>query len=57
MFQTQSIFVPKSPFKFWTYMNFFEDFIFVFQMNLLTQIKKIDVGTGALRQRQDVFSG
>ena len=38
-------------------MKFFEDFVFVFQMILLTQIQKIYVGIGALQQRQEVFSG
>ena len=38
-------------------MKFIEDFLFVFQMIMLTQIKKIDVGTGTLRQRKEVFSG
>ena len=37
-------------------MNFFEDFVYVFQMILLTKIKKnLDVGTGAQQQRQEVY--
>ena len=57
MFQTESIFALQTPFKFWTYMKFIKDFVFVFQMILLTQIKKIYDGIGALRQRKEVFSG
>ena len=37
--------------------NLSKIFFFVFQMIMLTQIKKIDVGTGTLRQRKEVFSG
>ena len=33
-------------------MTFFEDFVCVIQMILLTKIKNIEVGTGAQQQRQ-----
>ena len=36
-------------------MKIFEDFVCVIQMILLTQIKNIDVGTGAQQQRQEVY--
>ena len=36
-------------------MNFFEDFVCVIQMILLTKIKIIEVGTGAQQQRQEVY--
>ena len=34
---------------------FFEDFVCVIQMILLTKIKNIEVGTGAQQQRQEVY--
>ena len=34
---------------------FFEDFVCVLQMIILTKIKNIDVGTGAQQQRQEVY--
>ena len=36
-------------------MKFFEDFVYVIQMILLTKIKDIEVGTGAQQQRQEVY--
>ena len=36
-------------------MKFFEDFVYVIQMILLTKIKNIEVGTGAQQQRQQVY--
>ena len=36
--------------------EFFEDFVCVLQMILLTKIKTIDIGTGAPQQRQEVYS-
>ena len=36
-------------------MKFFEDFVCVIQMNLLTKIKNLEVGTGAQQQRQEVY--
>ena len=36
-------------------MTFFEDFVCVIQMILLTKIKKIEVGTGAQQQGQEVY--
>ena len=33
---------------------FFEDFVCVLQMILLTKIKNLEVGTGAQQQRQEV---
>ena len=38
-------------------MNFFEDFVCVIQMILLTKITNIEVGTGAQQQRQEVYKG
>ena len=38
-------------------MKFFEDFVCVLQMILLTKIKNIDVGPGAQQQRQEVGYG
>ena len=38
-----SIFVLQTPFKFWIYMIFFEDFVSVLQIILLTKIKKMSV--------------
>ena len=35
-------------------MKFFEDFVCVLQMILMTQLKNLDVGTGAQQQRQEV---
>ena len=35
--------------------EFFEDYVCVLQMILLTKIKHLDVGTGAQQQRQDVY--
>ena len=36
-------------------MKFFEDFVWVLQVILLTKIKNLDVGTGAQQQRQEVY--
>ena len=36
-------------------MQFFEDFVCVIQITLLTKIKNIEVGTGAQQQRQEVY--
>ena len=36
-------------------MKFFEDFVFLIQMILLTKIKNIELGTGAQQQRQEVY--
>ena len=36
-------------------MNFFEDFVCVIQIILLTKMKNIEVGTGAQQQRQEVY--
>ena len=36
-------------------MKFFEDFVCVLQMILLTNIKNLEVGTGAQQQRQEVY--
>ena len=36
-------------------MKFFEDFVCVIQMILLTEIKNIGVGTGAQQQSQEVY--
>ena len=35
--------------------EFFEDFVCVLQMILLTKIKNLEVGTGAQQQRQEVY--
>ena len=35
--------------------DFFEDFVCVLQMILLTKIKNLEVGTGAQQQRQEVY--
>ena len=35
--------------------DFFEDFVCVPQMILLTKMKNLDVGTGAPQQRQEVY--
>ena len=38
-------------------MNFFEEFVCVLQMILLTKMKDLDVGAGAPQQRQGVYKG
>ena len=48
-------FGPTNPFKFYTNIKFFEDFLCVLQMILLTKIKNLEVGTGAQQQRQEVY--
>ena len=55
MFTNYSILVLQIPFKFETNMKFFENFVCVLQMILLTKIKNLDVGTGAQQQRQEVY--
>ena len=44
---------PTSPIKILN--HFFEDFVCVIQMILLTKIKNIIVGTGAQQHRQEVY--
>ena len=36
-------------------MKFFEDFVCVIPMIILTKIKNIEVGAGAQQQRQEVY--
>ena len=54
MFVTYSILLLQTPFKFLINMKFFEDFVCVIQMILVTKIN-LDVGTGAQQQRQEVY--
>ena len=54
-FTTYSVLVLQTPFKFENNMKFFENFVCVLQMILLTKIKNIDAGTGAQQQRQEVY--
>ena len=46
---------PTNPIQFLKQHAFFEDFVCVIQMILLTKIKNIEVGTGAQQQRQEVY--
>ena len=46
---------PTNPIQILNIMKFFEDFVCVIQMILLTKIKNIEVGTGAKQQRQGVY--
>ena len=46
---------PTNPIQILNQQKFFEDFVCVIQMILLTKIKIIDVGTGAQQQRQEVY--
>ena len=46
---------PTNPIQILDQHEFFEDFVCVLQMILLTKIKNLDVGTGAQQQRQEVY--
>ena len=47
---------PTNPIQILNQHGFFEDFVCVLQMILLTQNKKnIDVGIGAPQQRQEIY--
>ena len=46
---------PLNPIQILNQHEFFEDFVCVFQMILLTKIKNLEVDTGALQQRQEVY--
>ena len=46
---------PTNPIQILNQMKFFDDFVCVIQMILLTKIKNIEVGTGAQQQRQEVY--
>ena len=48
-------FGPTDPIQILNLFFFFEDFVCVFQMILLTKIKNFEVGTGAQQQRQEVY--
>ena len=46
---------PTNPIQILNQHEFFEDFVCVIQMILLTKTKNIGVGTGAQQQRQEVY--
>ena len=46
---------PTNPIQILNQHEFFEDFVCVIQMILLTKIKNLEVGTGAQQQRQEVY--
>ena len=46
---------PTNPISILNQREFFEDFVCVLQMILLTKIKNLDVGTGAQQQSQEVY--
>ena len=48
-------FGPTNPIQILNQHDFFEDFVCVLQMILLTKIKNLEVGTGAQQQRQEVY--
>ena len=45
---------PTNPIQILNQHEFFEDFVCVLQMILLTKTKNLDVGIGAPQQRQEV---
>ena len=46
---------PTNPIQILNQHKFFEDFVCVIQIILLTKIKNLEVGTGAQQQRQEVY--
>ena len=46
---------PTNPIQILNNMKFFEVFLCVLQMTLLTKIKNLDVGTEAQQQRKEVY--
>ena len=46
---------PTNPIQILNQHKFFEDFVCVLQMILVTKIKSLEVGTGAQQLRQEVY--
>ena len=46
---------PTNPIQILNRHDFFEDFVCVLRMMLLTKIKNLDVGTGTPQQRREVY--